>query len=225
MNAQQAVKGNWLALVGTIWYLLEWVFIILFFSTPPPAGSSVADFASYYETHRASITLYGVGITAAILGRLAFMIGLRNAFHSVEEVRNLLDLAFAMTIVTVAVESVSYALESIALGIATFGPEPPVVVAAAFQSANTLIFSNSALVVAFGLVATIASLAMLRVRALPPWIGWVGFIGGVAFTLSVKTGYYPESLVSILESVQFFSWLLIVVWMLATSITLVRRAR
>jgi hypothetical protein len=64
----------------------------------------------------------------------------------------------------------------------------------------------------------------MRSRALPAWIGWVGLIGGVAHLLSVNAGNYPAGLMDAREMLEFFGWLLMVVWMLATSIVLFRRA-
>lgn len=224
MNDQYPILGTRLALLGAIWYLLEFAVIIPFYSSPPAAGSSAADLAAYYVAHRAHLTMYMIGVSAAILGRLAFISALRGALRLTKDTGALLDLAFAASVVGVTVETIAMSIIGVALSLATFGLEPPVVVAAALHHAST--FVTSLVDVPHGLFAATASLAMLRVRVLSRWIGWTGLVGGIVMALTVNPGFYPDHLQLIRDNVQFLlGWLFIVVWMLATGVVLFKRAR
>lgn len=223
MSEQPAIHGNKLALAGAVWYLLEFVVIIPFHASPPPAGSAVADLTAYYTAHQADIPIYVAGVSAAILGRLAFISGLRSALQRAEGAGPLLDLAFASAIVAVVVETVSLALYLVALSMATFGPEPPVIAAAALHNASTPV--GSLVGVAYGLVAVAASLAMLQVPALPRWLGWLGLVAGVIYCLTGNLTIMPDALLPSADTAQFLSWLAIVAWMLATGAILWRASR
>jgi hypothetical protein len=49
-----------------------------------------------------------------------------------------------------------------------------------------------------------ASLAVVRTRALPVWVGWIGVVAGIIA----------------LASIVFFPWFVIALWLLAASIIL-----
>lgn len=66
-----------------------------------------------------------------------------------------------------------------------------------------------------------ASIAMLGTRLLPRWIGVLGTVGAVSLFVSTGTVFDPESLLGIFG---FLVFPLFTIWMLATNITLLRRA-
>jgi hypothetical protein len=109
-----------------------------------------------------------------------------------------------------------------ALSMAGSGIENASLVAAAFQTATAPFQSLVSL--SFVPTAIAGAWAVMRSRALPAWIGWLGLIGAVGHLLSVNAGYYPASLMDVREMLEFVGWLLMVAWMLATGIALIRRA-
>lgn len=212
---------NQLALLGAIFYLLEFAFIVPFAKTPPGAGSTNSELADFYVANHTSILIYVAGVSAAILGRILFAAALRDALRQIPGTRTLMDFVFGLVVVGVTVESIGLGMEAVAASIGTYGSEPPVAVAAALQNASSNL--SIPLTIAFGLFAAVASLAMLRPRLFPRWIGWTGLVGGIAYVLSVALHFAPDN--SILSLGQFIGWLLIIVWMLATGIVMFRRTR
>lgn len=217
----ERISYNRLALLGVIIYLLEFAFIIPFFKEPPGAGSTNSELANFYATNQTSILIYVVGVSAAILGRILFAAGLRDVLRPIPGARALMDLAFGLAVVAVTVEGISLGLEGVAASMGTYGPEPPVAVAAALQNASLNL--GIPLSITHGLFAAAASLAMLRSRLFPRWIAWTGLVGGLAYTTTFSQAFGPNFIGDTIGS--GIGWLLIVVWMLATGIVLLQRAR
>jgi hypothetical protein len=210
-----------LALLGVIIYLMEFAFIIPFYKEPPRTDSTNSELLAFYAANRTDILIYVAGVSAAILGRIVFAAGLRDVLRKVRGARALMDVAFGMVVVAVTVESIGLALEGVAASMGTYGSEPPVAVAAALHNASLSL--DVPMSITHGLFAAVASLAMLRARVLPRWIGWTGLVGGIAYTMSFSLAFGPNIVGDIVGS--GIGWLLIVVWMLATGIVLFRRTR
>jgi hypothetical protein len=222
MNEQPNLQGNKLTLIGAVWYLLELAAIALFFQKVPPAGSSASDYAAYYAANQTDLPLFVVGVSAAILGRVAFTVGLRYAFRQFEKYLPLLDLAVGMSVVSVTVETVGMGMLAMALSMAGSGMNDASLFAASFHHA-TMPF-QSLVSISFAIVVIIGTVVILKTRALPAWLGWIGLIGAIGHLLSVNAGYYPASLLDLREMQEFFGVLLMWAWMLTTGITLFRRA-
>lgn len=221
MNEQPNLLGNRLALIGALWYLLELVAIALFFRRIPPAGSAASAYAAYYAANLTTLPLFVVGVSAAILGRVAFAVGLRYAFRQFENYLPWFDLAVGLSIVSVTVETVGMGMLAMALSMAGSGMNDASLFAASFHHATAPF--QSLVSISFAVVVLIGAAVMLRTRVLPAWLGWIGLIGAVGHLLSVNAGYYPASLMDVREMLEFLGVLLLWAWMVGTGILLFRR--
>ncbi len=219
---EPSISYNRLALVGVVWYLLEFAFIIPFFREPPGAGAAPEELVAFYSDNRTAITIMAVGVSAAIIGRIAFAVGVRSVLRQARgdssTVAVLMDLAVGIAVVGVAVEAVT--MQGQVVGAVMAGSDAAVPAADALFRANAESVDGS--LVPFALFAGVTSVAMLMARVLPRWVGWTGLAGAVLYGASAG---YVLGASEVLDLVQFAGWLLVIVWMLATGIVLFRRAR
>jgi hypothetical protein len=75
-----------------------------------------------------------------------------------------------------------------------------------------------------GIMTISASIITFRAKTIPRWISWVGFISGIGQCGIIFT-FGTDGFSTIADTVGFIGLLAFVVWMLAISITFLRRAR
>jgi hypothetical protein len=223
VNTQSSVKGSWLVLFGAVWYLSEWIFIFGFGKRAPALDSTTRELAAWYTANYHSVIVYMIAMSAAILGRLLFISALREGLSEHRQVKLFLDMAFALAVVAVAVETVSYGLDGLFAAMLGSTSAEVVSTAAALLHLNH-IFAD-VLNLPHGLFAAACGLAMLRVRHIPRWTAWLGILGGLGFAVSVHSGFYSAAVESTLSLVQIFSWFLIAIWMLVTGVIMGRGVR
>ncbi len=68
-----------------------------------------------------------------------------------------------------------------------------------------------------------ASILIVRVRSLPVWLGWVGLVDAVLYFLTLFIALAPEDEDFVLGFAFFPAFVLFLIWILASSIVLVRR--
>ena len=111
----------------------------------------------------------------ALLGRIAFAAGLRNALRQTNETRALGDFAFGARAASVILELVGEALRG-ATGRMAARSADPVLLAAlheSFLGMSYMVYS------AMGVGIAVASLAMLLSRQFPRWLAPLGLATGV----------------------------------------------
>jgi hypothetical protein len=209
--------GNRLALVGAVLYLLEWAFIIPSGVRVPRPGSSAEQIAAAYVTQPSSgYALLFAGLSVVLLGRIAFIAGLRNALRQTKTTRALADFAFGAMTASVVLEIAGEALRWTASRTAAKGADT-LTVFALHESFTALTFTVG---VALGMAILAGSLAMLLSSEFPRWLGVFGLVAGALFV-----GYsFTGALTGALPNVGGVPWLAWVVWLLCTGLILFRRA-
>lgn len=213
----RTANGNRLALVGAILYLLEFAFIIPSGVRPPPPGSGSAEIVAAYAAQPPSgIAFMFAGLSLALLGRIAFSAGVRNALRQTNETRALADFALGAMVVSVVLELAMFAVNLSTTQLAARGADTALVTA--------LHETGRSLGLAYGpaLAAAVlaSSVAMLLSGEFPRWLGVLGVLTG-GFYIGI---FFPTVLNSAFDppvGPAFLAW---VVWLLATGVILFRRA-
>lgn len=217
-------QNNRLVMIGALWYLFEFAFIIAFYKTPPDATQSLGEFAAFLSTRQTHMVYYALGVSFAGLGRIIFAFSLRHAFRLAQETRLWFDLATAFMVVSVIVEMVHMGLNGLAASAASLGSDAAIGTAAVILvSGQPSVFSGLA-AMAFGLSSLTAAWATLQAGSRPRWLSRLGVAGAVMFLPVIMPELFPESSINILSPFQFIGWLSIVIWMLGSGITLIRPA-
>jgi len=211
------LPGNRVALAGAILYLLEWAFIVPSGVRVPPAGTGPAEIAAAYTAQAPGIAFLIAGLSVALLGRVAFAAGLRNALRQTNETRALGDFAFGAMAASVILELVGEAVRGATGRMAAQGADPVVLAALheSFRGMSYMVYS------ALGLSIAVASLAMLLSREFPRWLAPLGLATGV---LWIGAGFYSALANNSIGGVTGFAFLGWVIWLLATGVILFRRA-
>ena len=211
------VSGNRLALFGALLYLLEWAFIIPSGVRVPRPGSSADQIAAAYTTQPSSgFALLLAGLSIVLLGRIAFMAGVRAALQETKETRGLADFAFGAMAASVVLEVVGEVLRWTASRMAARGADQLMVVALN-ESLSGLTFTVGA---ALGVSILAASLAMMLSREFPRWLAVFGLVAGAAW---IAYAFYG-TMTGALPKVGGLPWLAWAVWLLTTGVLLFRRA-
>jgi len=213
----RTLPGSRLALFGAILYLLEWAFIIPSGVRVPRSGSTAAQIAAAYMTQPSSgFALLFAGLSVVLLGRIAFIAGLRTALRQTNETRALADFAFGAMTASVVLEVVGEVLRWTASRMATQSADPLTLVAL-HQSFEGLTFIVGA---ALGVSILAASLAMLLSREFPRWLAVLGLVAGALF---IGLAFYA-ALTAGFPGVSGIAWLAWAAWLLTTGVILFRRA-
>jgi hypothetical protein len=217
MTPVRTVTGSRLALAGAILYLLEWAFIIASGVRVPRSGSSADQIASSYITQPSGgFALLFAGLCIVLLGRIAFIAGVRTALRQTNETRALADFAFGAMAASVALELVGEALRWTASRMAARGADQLTLVAL-HESFSGLTFAVGA---ALGVSIFAAALAMLLSREFPRWLAVLGLVAGALWIVYA----FDAALTGALPNVGGIPWLTWAVWLLATGVILFRRA-
>ena len=214
----RTANGNRLALVGAILYLLEWAFIIPSGVRPPMEGSAAAEIVAAYAAQPLSgIAFMFAGLCVALLGRIAFSAGVRNALRQTNETRSLADFAFGAMVVSVVLELASEVLRIVTTQLAAQDADSGLVVAL-HEIGRGLFFPVGA---ALGTAILASSLAMLLSRDFPRWLGLLGVVTG---GLWIGSAFYMALNNAVIGALTGPAWLAWAVWLLSTGIILFRRA-
>ena len=179
---------------------------ILEFSGAPSGDASPAEVVRWYSDagHRDQIHIGWVLVGAGIFFFLWFLVALRQALI------RLVGEGFLPTLATVGgavYAALALAAVAISNAVRTMNDDTyrhqvfPELVHAASDAAYVLHSTGG---VGIGAMMIAASLAVVRTRALPVWLGWIGVAAGIIA----------------LASIVFFPWFVIALWLLAASVIL-----
>jgi hypothetical protein len=219
--------GNRLALIGAIVYLLEWVAILSFGAGAAPSGdpgASAAAIVSQYRQHALATSLAAGWFSLVLLGRILFMVGVRDGLRQSGCRTGLADFAVVAMAVSVVLEIAVYSIAAGAAHAAVNGIDRSTIVALD-AAANWLDLNIQA---PLGTSVFVASLAMLRSRAFPAWLCWLGMfaggsgcVGGVLIGAAFHQGGALYQAINLSTTVAVIGFWL---WMLITGVLLFRAA-
>lgn len=207
---------RWTALVGTVLYLVELVFLFGLWSVPA-AGLSSGELVDFWGANAGMHAFAVAGVSAAVLGRIIFAAAVRDALRAAPRVRVLADIGFGLAVASVAIE---IALMTVGQGVALVGvaDENSAVLAAGIAGLGQ---SGTGVPIAMGASGIALSIAMLRTKLVPAWISVVGLVGGIAFAALLLAPL--PGLATLATPLALLALVLVVVWMLGTSIVFLRR--
>lgn len=194
---------RWAGLAGIAYVILY----IAAFALGIEVGASDREILEYYgdSGHRAKEVAAFFVIAAAALAFLLFASRLRQLLRPSGDTLAAIGWAGAVTYaaLTLAGNAVSRATAFAAMETDTFELEPNT--RRVLEAAGFLLLVSGALA-AMLLVVTV-SVAAVRARILPRWLGWAGFVAAALLPLAIG----------------FIGFLVLFLWVLATSIVLVAR--
>jgi hypothetical protein len=228
-SGPEQLRGNRIALVGAIVYLLEWVAIIGS-GTPVPVDpvdtKSPAALLDLYARNATGTKVLAGWLALVLIGRVVFAVGLRSAIagsRSLPQLRTLMDAAVGVMVISVALEVGGYGLAGAAAVLADQGTDANVIVA--LNGASNLF--GSLIFTPLGVSVALAALAMLRSTLFSKWLCWLGLlsgasmaVGGVIVVAALgSSGFLADMADAPVSGVVGF-W----VWMLVTGVLLFRRS-
>jgi hypothetical protein len=197
---------RWAALGGILYVVLFVIGTIFQFSGAPNGDAAPSKVIAWYSDsgHRDRLHVGWVLIGLGLFSFLWFLAALRQALI------RLVGEGFLPTLATVGgavYATLALAAAAVSDGVRTMNDDTyhhqvfPELVHAANDAAYVLHSSGGA---GIGAMMIAASLAVVRTRALPAWVGWIGVVAGIIA----------------LASIVFFPWFVIALWLLAASIIL-----
>ncbi len=213
--------GNRLALTGAVLYFLEWVGISLAPSLPTDKlGTNEGTIIASYAQHPAKTAFLAGWLSLVLLGRIAFCVGLRDAFRASPRSLRLADLAIGLMIVSVVIEVVDYGLVATGAWLAHAGATPGTV--AAFDTAGTSLF---ALIFApAGAAVFCGALAMLLSGLFARWLAWLGIVAGGLLALGGVEVSAAAGTSGTLHDLGSLPLPLVWIWLISTGVVLFRAA-
>lgn len=214
--------GNRLVLGGAVLYLSEWVALFLASPPGPVTGVGRAELVRAYAENADRAAVSAGWFAVCLVGRVLVVSGLAASMRERPRERPLLDLAVAAMAMGVVLEVASYAVAAAAAQVAGSGGDAALVVALNETGLwlNVMLFGPS------GVALLAAGAAMLRSRLFARWLGWLavvagaGAAGGCVLT-AVGLAGSGTGTGDVLTGVGALAmW----VWMIATGVTLYRRA-
>jgi len=202
---------RWAVLGGVAYVVCFVVGVILIFNGAPDSSSAPGKIIAYYgkSGHRDRINIGWVVTGLGVFFFLWFLSALRRSVRLLEG-----DDGFLTGLTTVGgaiYASLTLAAIAVDTGIRTMSDDTyhhtvyPGLIHAADDASWVLHASGG---VGLGAMIIAASLAALRVRAVPAWAGWLGIVVGI---LS-------------LALIVFFPWFLAAIWILVVSVGMFLRA-
>jgi hypothetical protein len=194
---------RWAALGGVLYVVLFVIGTILQFSGAPNGDAPPSKVIAWYSDsgHRDHLHIGWAPIGLGLFAFLWFLSALRQALI------RLVGEGFVPTLATVGgavYATLALAAASVSDGIRTMNDDTyrhqvyPPLVHAANDAAYVLHSAGGA---GIGAMMIAASLAVVRTRALPVWLGWLGVVAGIVA----------------LASILFFPWFVIALWLLVAS--------
>lgn len=225
-DTTSSLVGSWLALAGTVLYLLEWVAIaFLGFSEVPTdlLGEDPGAIVQAYGDQVPAIALGAGWFSVVLLGRILFVVALRKAFRDSGRESALLDFAVGAMILSVAIEVVAVSLPATAAFLVDSGAESSIVVT--LDSTASVMFMLVFGPLGISLLAGAAP--MITTGLFRGWLGWLGIIAGILVILFGILGVAVlgngSGLLDTGAQLTGIGVLLFWIWMLATSVILWRR--
>ncbi len=209
---------RWLR-IGAIAGILFVVLLIAaqFIAPSPSPKESIGTIISFYVHHRSAALWSGYLSAVSAAVQLLFVAAVFSALRRSEEQSSMLPmlmLGASIALLPVILLSSSF---SVALTWNGAQSNNPAVARALFDlSTVTLIFSDMVI----GVFLAAASLATLRTRILPRWLGWLGLVGAALLLAGTASLFNPGGSFGGAPGL-----LLYLIWVITTSVLLLRRAQ
>ena len=209
--------GNRLALVGAVLYFGEWIGIAIAPSLPTDKlGVGPASIVAAYAEDPSRTAFLAGWLSFVLLGRIAFCVGLRDAFRLSPRSLRLADFAIGAMVVSVVVEIVGYGLVATGAWLADAGAAPGAIVA--LDAANTTIFPL--ILAPLGVSVFCGALAMLLSGLFARWLAWLGLVAGGLLVLGGVEFSAAAGSSGLLHDIGVTPIPLIWIWLLATGVVL-----
>jgi hypothetical protein len=203
--------ARWAMLGGVAYVVLFVIGVILIFGDTPDSGSAPAKIVDYYSDsgHRDRISIGWILAGLGLFFFLWFLSALRRTVRRLEGDDGF--LTGLTTIGGVVYAALTLAAIAVDTGVRTMSDDTyqhqvfPGLIHAA-DDASWLLHASGG--VGAGAMVIAASLAGLRARAVPSWLGWLGVAAGI---LS-------------LALLVFFPWFVLAIWILVVSIGMFMRS-
>jgi hypothetical protein len=211
--------GNRLALFGAVLYFGEWIGIVIAPSLPTDKlGVGSASIVAAY-TQSPSRTAFLAGwLSVVILGRIAFCVGLRDAFRLCPRSLRLADFAVGAMVVSVSIEVISYGFVATGAWLAKAGAAPSSIVA--FDTAGATFFYL--IIAPVGVAVFAGSLAMLLSSLFARWLAWLGVVAGALLAAGGIESSAAAGSSGGLHDLGLMPIPLFWIWIIVTGITLFR---
>lgn len=214
--------GNRLVLGGTALYLSEWVAIFAASPPGPVTGVGRGELVAAYAENADRAALSAGWFAVCLVGRVLVVSGLAASLRNRPRERPLLDLAVAAMALGVVLEIASYAVAAAAAQVAASGGDPGIVVALN----ETGLWLNVMLFGPTGVALLAAGAAMLGSGLFARWLGWTAVVAGASGAVGcvltavglAGSGTGAGDAVTTIAAVAMW------VWMIATGVTLFRKA-
>jgi len=191
---------------------------------PLPLGpeATTAQLSDWFETHRAAVLLQASLRGVAGLLQLIFVAGLVGLVARTQgRVGTLALLAFGGALGGTLMVLLSNTVIATAALIAGPGTEAGLLRGLDTLTRMLTTFDD----VPWALQYAAASLALLRIRAVPTWLGWLGLVTALLLVVHAVAGPSAGAANSLPFIVAMLGFALALVWLLATSGVLVWRSR
>jgi hypothetical protein len=189
--------ANWAGLGGVLYVALFIIGSILSFSGTPDGDATPAEVRTYYADsgHRDKIGIGWILIGLGLVAFLWFLASLRQWLRGVDGDGFLTGLA---TIGGSIYAALALAAIAVYMGISTMSDDTfndvvyPGLIHAAGDAGYVLHATGGA---GAAVMIFAASLAALRARAIPVWLGWLGFLAALAALASIA--FLPQILLAL----------------------------
>jgi hypothetical protein len=195
--------ARWASLGGILYVVLFVIGTILLFDGAPDSDASPAKVIDYYSksSHRDKISIGWVVAGLGVFFFLWFLSSLRRTVRRLEG-----DDGFLTALTTIggaAYATLAFAALAVNMGIRTMSDDTyhhtvyPGLIHAANDASYVLHATGGAGASAMIIAATLAG---MRVRAVPAWVGWLGILAGILALASII--FFPQAAIGI--------WILVV---------------
>ncbi|HYU39876.1 MAG TPA: hypothetical protein VEM59_08570 [Acidimicrobiia bacterium] len=148
-------------------------------SSPPAIDESAREVAKYFRDHDTAIRVGAFLAGLAALSFLWFLGSLWSRLRRPEETRRLATITAGGGVVTIALVLSGFAIKStIALRLRELGP----LGARFFWTLSNVVIGMASFSIAVLVAAT--SIAALRTKVFPAWLGWVGVVLSLAWVVA-----------------------------------------
>ncbi len=200
------------AAAGLVFVILVLVASLLPGESPPAVDDKATDIAKYFHGHSGAIQ---AGAFLAGLGGIAFLWFLGSLWSRLrrpEDTRRLATIAAGGGVVTLGLVLVGFAMNAtIALRLTSLG----LLGARFFYTLSTVVIGMASFSLAVLVIAT--SVAAIRTKVFPVWLGWVGVVLGLAWVVAGLGVATDNSAIFALGFIVFLVWL---IWVLVISFLL-----
>jgi hypothetical protein len=210
--------------VAGILFIILTIFGVYFEFNAPDANNTLESATTAFATGRDAMTHASILFVISIPFFFIFLVGLCTVLRRMEMNQSgtttLSDLVLATGVVYAAL-AIAFITIYGSLATLILDDVDAQVGLALLRLANALDIASDLFI---GIMTISASIITFRAKTIPRWISWVGFISGIGQCGIIFT-FGTDGFSTIADTVGFIGLLAFVVWMLAISITFLRRAR